>query len=64
MLLDIHICNEPHIKIKKKKKKKNISCVIVCIIAIGKMLFQPKSVDIVLISPQKHMLWYLLEVPL
>ena len=25
--------------------------------------FQPKSIDIFLISPGKHMLWYSLEVP-
>ena len=25
--------------------------------------FQPKSTDVFLISPQKHMLWYSLEVP-
>ena len=29
-----------------------------------KALFKPKTNDIFLISPQKHMLWYLLEVPL
>ena len=32
-------------------------------IALDKVFFQPKSIDIFLISLQKHMLWYSLEVP-
>ena len=44
---------------KKKKKKKKFSQLI----ALHKMFFQSKNIDIFLISPEKQSLWYSLETP-